>query len=324
MACDLPVATVLRVDRFELRRGEGFAAQLPELQLEAGQVAGLYGPSGAGKTSLLEGMFGLAPPRGQSVDGSVALLGQEFGELAPGERLHQLRTNMSWVMQDAQAALDPLQSVLGQLQQATGADAEACTKVLTELGVADAEALVQRLPHEISGGQAQRVLLAVALLRKPRLLVADEPSASLDDASRAVLVTKLRQLQEHGTAILLATHDRRLLEELDADILMANGGVFAPGQPVNSEWPDLIDDSGLGEVPVIRVKKLKVRFGDNDVLDGVDLVWRRGEVVALVGDSGVGKTPLAHVLWGHRRPDAGVIERPPRSVAVQLLSQDAY
>ena len=324
MACDLHAATVLRVDRFELRRGDGFAAQLPELQLESGQVAALYGPSGVGKTSLLEGMFGLAPSNGSVCSGSVEVLGKEFAELAATDRQHQLRTNMSWVMQDAQAALDPLQPVLDQLRQATGESAEVCTEALEQLGIADADALGQRLPHAISGGQAQRVLLAVALLRKPRLLVADEPSASLDDESFGVLVTKLRQLHQQGTAILLATHDRRLLEELQAKVLVANGEVFMPGELAPRSWPNLTDESGRGEVSILRVKGLKVRFGDNDVLDGVDLDLRRGEVVALVGGSGVGKTTLARVLSGHHRPDAGLIERPPRRVAIQLLSQDAF
>jgi len=258
MPWDLPVQTVLKVDRFGLRRDDGFGADLPELLLEEGQVAALYGPSGVGKTSLLEAMFGLSS-NGVSA-GSVQLLGHEFGQLSVSERQRMLRASVSWVMQDAQAALDPLQPVGDQLRQATYQSLEACAAALSDLGVADALALARRLPHAISGGQAQRALLAVALLRRPRLLIADEPSASLDAEALDLLVTQLRQLQQQGTAILLATHDQRLLGALRARVLLARDGVFAPGRPAPRRWPRRVEGAGLGEVPLVRVRRLRVRL----------------------------------------------------------------
>jgi peptide/nickel transport system ATP-binding protein len=209
------------------------------------------------------------------------------------------------------------------MMQATGCGEAECAEALLAMGVVD-QALLARRPYEIAGGQAQRVLLSVALLRRPALIIADEPSASLDGGNFRGLLRRLQLLLEQGsTAMLLATHDQRLLDGLNASVLVAEQGVFAPGTALGGSWPVRGPREPAGASELLQARGLVVRLGGRTVLDGIDLTLRRGEVVALVGESGSGKTTLLRVLAGHRRPDAGEVHRPPRRAAVQLLFQDA-
>src|SRR5262249_1601389 len=144
--------------------------------------------------------------------GRVVAFGHDLRQLAPVARQSMFRTNMAWILQDAHAALDPTQAVGEQIRQATYRSFSDCAAALAAPGMDDAAGLARRLPHQISGGQAQRVLFAVASLRQPELVVADEPTASLDDRSCAAVAARLRELRERGAALLVATHDQRLIE----------------------------------------------------------------------------------------------------------------
>lgn len=314
---------LLAVEGFVVQRTPGWAVELPALTLPPGRVAALYGPSGCGKTSVLHGLFGLLRGDDTTTRGTVRLLGRDFAKAPPAERTHVRRHDLAFLVQDAHAALDPLQPVGQQIAQATYRSEADAAQALADLGVRDASVLCRRLPHQISGGQAQRVLLAIAFLRAPALVVADEPSASLDGGSYAELLAHLRRLIDNGSAVLLATHDHRLLRDLGADVYAATDGRFVPGEPQELPWPVLPDGHAVGKVPVLAARGVCVAFGSRTVLDGVDFELRRGEIVAVTGESGAGKTTFARVLSGHRAPDAGTVEGPPRATAVQLCCQDA-
>ncbi len=318
------VQPLLLVDGFSVQRVGGPAVELPALVLQPGRVAALYGPSGCGKTTILRGLFGLLGGRSVVSSGRVHLLGRDLTTATAAERSHALRHAVTFLPQDAEAALDPLLAVGQQIVQATGRSETEAATALGGLGVRDAAGLCRRLPHQISGGQAQRVLLAIAFLRAPALVVADEPSASLGGGSFAELLVQLRRLLANGSAVLLATHDHRLLRELDASVYAAVAGRFVPGEPDQAPWPLRSDGDGLGSVPVLAARSVRVAFGERVVLDEVDFELRRGEIVAVTGESGAGKTTLARVLAGHRRPDGGRMEAPPRRAAVQLCCQDAF
>jgi len=317
------VPPLLQVDGFQVRRPSGQAYGLPELTLPRGRVAALYGPSGCGKTTVLHGLFGLLP-RGTTVAGRVRVLGRGFLDAPADERRHVLRHDVGFLLQDAHAALDPLQPIGRQIAQATWRSEADAAAALAALGVRDAGSLCRRLPHQISGGQAQRVLLAVAFLRGPALLVADEPSASLDGGSYAELLAHLRALIGRGSGVLLATHDHRLLRDLGAAVHRWSDGSFVPGELDERPWPARREGHGVGAASVLAAEGVRVAFGERVVLDGVGFALRRGEVVAVTGESGAGKTTLARVLAGHRPPDAGTVRRPARRTAVQLCCQDAF
>jgi putative ABC transport system ATP-binding protein len=201
------VDPVLTVDDFALRRATGFTAELPRLRLCRGEAVALFGPSGAGKSSLLHAMFG-DPGAGVAVRGQVRLFDKDPLAVTPAERRALLRTKIAWVVQDAVAALDPLMPVGRQIEQATGCSPEQAAGALRELGIADAAALALRLPHQISGGQAQRAGLARAVAASPRLLLADEPTGQQDHATaERVIDALLDWAGDAGAAIVVATHD---------------------------------------------------------------------------------------------------------------------
>lgn len=318
-----PLDALLQVSDYTLKGTGGCTVRLPQLQLPPGGVAALYGPSGCGKTSMLVSMFGLLERRGWSGSGAVRFGSVDLVAKDPGDLQELRRSRMAFLMQDAHNALDPLVRVGEQVQAATGKGRDDVEAVLSRLGVEDAAALCERQPHRISGGQAQRVLLSIAFLRQPALVIADEPSASLDGGSYAELVGHLRELIDAGSALMMATHDHRLLRDLDAEVYALHGDTFERAEPDQEPWPARPSED-VGAVAVLEASGVRVCYGSRAVLDDVDFVLRRGEIVALLGESGAGKTTLMRVLAGHRRPDRGVVDGPPRRAAVQLVCQDAF
>lgn len=308
---------------YSLTDGGRFAVHLPELRLLPGQTAAIYGPSGCGKTSMLVAIFGLLERDGWRGSGNVRFRDRPLAELSGSDLLELRRREVAFLMQDAHGALDPLVSVGQQIAVATDKGADDIHAMLARLGVDDAAALCERQPHRISGGQAQRVLLAIAFLREPSVVIADEPSASLDGGSYAELITRLQELVGNGSALLMATHDHRLLRDLDAQVYALQGDAFVRGNPDQEPWPAKPKED-VGSVPVLSAKGVTVAYGSRKVLDDVDFEQRRGEITALLGESGAGKTTLLRVLAGHLRPDRGTVERPERRSAVQLVCQDAF
>ncbi|MCR9248233.1 MAG: ATP-binding cassette domain-containing protein [bacterium] len=304
---------------FAVRRHNGFAVELPALGLAPGEVVALYGPSGCGKTSMLMALLGVLV--GAETSGRVEFRGREVSCLQGSARREFLRNEVIYLAQEAHSALDPLTAIGRQIEDATGRTEVEVRDALMRLGVDPGVA--QRLPHQVSGGQAQRALIAMAELRQPALVIADEPSASLDGGSYGELLMHLRRLLEGGSAVLMATHDHRLLRDLEAVVYAATAGRFERADIASEPWPERIADPDVGKLPVLAAHGLHKVYGPRAVLDGMDFEIQRGEIVAVIGESGAGKTTLARVLAGHVPADRGSVDRPERLGAVQLCCQDA-
>lgn len=323
MPCDPAVANVLEIHGLVARGPGGASLRLPRLSLAAGGAAALFAPSGGGKTTLLQAACGLLQRPGWSVEGRACIGGEDL-LAADGQRAQALRRQaMAVLPQDAVAALDPLQPVGRWLLQATGAGPSTIAAALARLGVAAPAALASRLPQQISGGEAQRVLLAVALLRTPALVVADEPTASLDPDNRERVGAALRELRRAGAAVLLASHDAALLRALDAAVLAPADDAFVPAGLPATAWPAGLLPSAAGDV-VLALRAVRHGYGRHAVLDGVDLELRAGEIVAVVGASGAGKSTLARIAARRLAPAGGTVAWPAGPQAVQLLGQDAF
>lgn len=186
------------------------------LELECGEVLGLVGTSGAGKSTLVLSLLGLLPWRGGRVTGEVLLLGENLLQM-PEKKLRALRGRaVGFIPQSPMSALNPALSLERHFREAwrahRGTPGDAFTErmriLLDEVQLPASRAFLSRKPAEISVGQAQRVLIALALLHEPALLVADEPTSALDPVTQTQIVDLLQRLnRSHGASLLYVSHD---------------------------------------------------------------------------------------------------------------------
>ena len=207
---------------FPQRRGVLRALDGVSFAIEAGEVLGVVGESGAGKSLTGAAIIGLLEPPGRIGGGRILLDGARIDDL-PYERMRRLRgRQIGAIFQDPLTTLNPLYTVGRQLTETMQthlglSDAEARRRAvgwLEEVGIPAAAQRLGAYPHEFSGGMRQRVVIALALCAEPRLVVADEPTTALDVSVQAGIIALLKRLtRDHGTAIMLVTHDMGVIAE---------------------------------------------------------------------------------------------------------------
>ena len=205
-------------------------ASLPSLDLDHGQVVGVAGESGSGKSQTALALMGLTHYAGGTVTGSAKLDGLELMDLSQRQWRGLRGRRVSMILQSPRAALNPTIR-LGALFDRTlrlhgvarGDRNTVMTQALEEV-VLDPEILT-RYPHEISGGQAQRFAIALVAALKVDLLIADEPTSALDVTVQSEVMDVLRQLRErHGTAMLFISHDLAVISEIADDVVVMRAG----------------------------------------------------------------------------------------------------
>ncbi|MGH9441539.1 MAG: ABC transporter ATP-binding protein [Thermoanaerobaculia bacterium] len=205
----------------ELDLGSGVRPVLEEIDLECGEgtAVALVGESGGGKTMLARSVAGLLPRRARIRSGAIRLRGTDLASLDEREMCRIRGGRVGFVFQDAAQALDPVQTVGGALGEALRLHSafprseirRRSRDLLEEVALPGGERLLSEYPHRLSGGQRQRVMIAVALAGRPDLLLADEPTASLDKPrENEILELLFRLRRERGLSVLLITHDLRV------------------------------------------------------------------------------------------------------------------
>lgn len=204
-----------------------------DLTLRRGETVGLVGESGSGKTTLALALMGLVPPPGWVREGSVALSGRRVHDLDERGWRALRGSEVGMVFQDPMTALNPVQRIGRQLARAVRNHARLprrevrrrCLAMLDAVGMPDPEQKLRAYPHELSGGQRQRVVIGTALLHQPDLIIADEPTASLDATIQAQILALLaRRVACSNAALLLITHDLGMAAEVCDRIVVLYGG----------------------------------------------------------------------------------------------------
>jgi len=211
----------LRVD-FPTRRGTLIAVDEVSFEIKAGEVLGVVGESGAGKSLTGAAIIGLLEPPGRISGGEVRLAGKRIDNLAQ-EQIRQIRgREIGMVFQDPLTSLNPLfrvgEQLIETLQTHADLDEKSARKQaidwLTEVGIPSPEVRIDQYPHQFSGGMRQRVVIALALCANPKLIIADEPTTALDVSIQAQIISVLKRLcREYGTAVMLITHDMGVIAE---------------------------------------------------------------------------------------------------------------
>jgi putative ABC transport system ATP-binding protein len=216
-----------------------------DLEVRTGEFLALVGPSGSGKTTLLNLIGALDRPTG----GELAVLGRRVGELSRRERAQLRLSSIGFVFQaynlvPVLTALENVEFVL-ELQGAGADRRDRARQVLDELGLGD---LAHRRPGELSGGQQQRVAVARAVAARPRLVLADEPTANLDGENAEVLMHLMRDLRDrHGMTFVFSTHDPRVVAHAVRVVTLVDGRV-ARDEAKPEEAPHQILP-GIGKPP---------------------------------------------------------------------------
>jgi len=230
----------LRVE-FPTRRGTLVALDDVSFSIEPGEILGVVGESGAGKSLTGASIIGLLEPPGRIAGGEIRLDGERIDNLPP-ERMRTIRgRRIGAIFQDPLTSLNPLYTVGRQLVETIqthlpvdAAQARArAVALLKETGISAAEQRFDHYPHQFSGGMRQRVVIALALAAEPQLIVADEPTTALDVSIQAQIIALLKRLtKQHGAAVMLVTHDMGVIAEASDRVAVMYAGRIVEVGPV--------------------------------------------------------------------------------------------
>jgi peptide/nickel transport system ATP-binding protein len=298
------------------------------IDIAPGRVTGLVGESGSGKSMTALALIGLLPD-GAAMTGAIRLDDRDLTRLPERDWLDIRGAEIGMIFQEPMTALNPVHTIGDQVSETlrrTGTPRAEARRIaragLDRVGLARIP--LDRYPHELSGGQRQRVCIAMAVARRPRLLIADEPTTALDVTTQARILDLLTDLvAEHDMALLLITHDLavvagradrvavlqdgRLREEGPTETLFR-----APAHPYSRDLlrasvPPLRPSRPRAPEIVLKARGVTRAYGSSLAVDDVSFALHRGQSLGLVGESGCGKSTLARALLGLDPLEAGTI-----------------
>jgi peptide/nickel transport system ATP-binding protein len=370
-------APALKISALTVQAGHG-AARRPVIEnisfeVYPGETLCVVGESGSGKSVTSLAAMGLLPKGVLTATAGSILLGNDDVLQATPDRLRALRASrIAMVFQEPMTALNPVQKVGRQIDEVLrlhsrlGASErrKQVLAMLESVHLPDIERVYNAYPHQLSGGQRQRIVIAMALILKPQVLIADEPTTALDVTTQKQILTLIRELQERQrTAVVFITHDFGVVAEIaDRIVVMNRGSVVETGtrdqilarpsqaytRMLVSSVPSLVPQqrplpSGEKVLEIIglgKTYKEKPFFGAARVVAAakdVALAVRRGEIAGVVGESGSGKSTVARCVVRLIEPSAGAIflkdedivqvssaQMRLRRTRVQMIFQDPY
>jgi peptide/nickel transport system ATP-binding protein len=314
------------------------------LRLAKGRVLGLIGESGAGKSTI--GLSALGYGRGgvRITGGEIVLGGRDIRK-GGAAGLRELRGRaVTYVSQSAAASFNPARRLLEQVTEAairhglqSRAEAEARARMLfAKLGLPKPDSFGERYPHQVSGGQLQRAMTAMALCPRPQLVVFDEPTTALDVTTQIDVLGAIKEaIRDEGVAALYITHDLAVVAQIADEIMVLRHGktvelgdtaqiIGAPRQEytralVSVRSLDHPEKPATGQ-PLLQVNGVTARYKGmpTDVLKDVTVALEPGHTLAVVGESGSGKSTLARAITGLLPPVQGSVRFGGRTLSAAL------
>jgi peptide/nickel transport system ATP-binding protein len=331
------MAAQLEVSGLEVLARNGAGEEVPivrdaSFSLARGEVLALIGESGSGKTTIALSLLGYARPGCRISKGSIRLGGTEVRSLSP-RALREFRgRRVSYVAQSAAAAFNPARTIMSQVTEmallhGTGSREEAearAVELFRALALPDAERVGDRYPHQVSGGQLQRLMAAMALIAEPELVVLDEPTTALDVTTQIEVLRAFKGVVKgRGTTAVYVSHDLAVVAQMADRIVVLRDGVIretgrttrilsAPEHPYTQSLLAAAAPVPRGAAsapdapPVLTVQGLTAGYGKPGpdgmpavlVLRDLDFSIRRGSSLGVIGESGSGKSTLARVIAG--------------------------
>ena len=333
---------LLEVDRLKIDARKDDGSLLPivksvSFSVERGEVVALIGESGSGKTTIALAALGYTKPGLEFTGGEVRLNGRDVISM-PSEEKRQLRgQRVAYLAQSAAATFNPALTIgeqvtesavlHGQMSQVEAS--QRAESLYRALELPDPERLGRRYPHQVSGGQLQRLMAAMALCGKPELLVLDEPTTALDVTTQIEVLKAFKEvIRQEGSAAIYVTHDLSVVAQIADHIVVLYAGdvqehgtaeqvINRPGHdytrrlmaavrpPPAAGQGDELSGEHQRDVPALEVKEISAGYGKWSrgtpavrVLRDVNVAIERGHTVGVIGESGCGKSTLARVMSG--------------------------
>ncbi|MCB9944688.1 MAG: ABC transporter ATP-binding protein [Geminicoccaceae bacterium] len=334
-ASERPVLLQMTGLRIEGRTEQGWNEIVHgvDVTLRRGEVLGLIGESGAGKSTIGLAAMGYARDGCRISGGTVVFDGIELTTASDGEKRRLRGSRIAYVAQSAAAGFNPAHRLVDQYCEApvehnitsrTQAQHEAID-LFGRLRLPDPEGIGFRYPHQVSGGQLQRAMTAMAMACKPDLIIFDEPTTALDVTTQIEVLAAIRDVVEQfDTAAIYVTHDLAVVAQMADRIMVLRHGNLVEENETRAMLASPAEDytrallavrsfrketseASLHDVPILAVDNVTAAYGDIPVLKNVSLAIHKKRTVAVVGESGSGKSTTARVITGLLPPRSGRI-----------------
>lgn len=333
-----------------------------DMQISSGEVVGLFGDSGSGKSMLAKSILGLSPTDHTSQKGQIIINGLNLSSSNESDLIHVRKEQIGLIFQQSKTLLNPIQTIGKQIGEKISykrpksqGTQKQVIELLESVDLRPGKRYIKRYVHELSGGQVQRALIALALANNPQLIIADEPVSALDSKTKEDILRLLENIhQTRQIALLIISHDPSVIHRLCHRVYEISQGVISPSLDIN-DWrynkkaihPNTLENKK--DQILIEINGLIKSYDQSSnwfsykkekptlIFDKFSFKIYRGEILGIHGSSGSGKSTLAHILSRLESFDGGSIIWEGEDIqqlnkqrfrayraACQIIFQDAY
>ena len=291
--------TIFEVKQLNASYGQEAVLKDLDFSIKEGEVIGIIGESGIGKSTFLECLLGNIHQKVMMNASEMKFLEENWLTLSSKKRREYLRQDIGIIFQNGQHSLDPLFTI-GQQFEELMVQPNYQTMIKALKMVQLEEKVIQLYPHELSGGMIQRVMIAMAFINQPKLIIADEPFSALDAPLQKEMMQLIVNLaKQYDTATIMVTHQRELAYQFCTKVLTLEEGYFVEKEEKVEEKISIVRDRGDQKEVFFQLKNVSNHYKDEDViLQNLTLDIPKYEVTGIIGHSGAGKTTLAKILSG--------------------------